>query len=248
MVDMRAKRRFHVPQLRPGSTALPPGEARHASGALRLRAGAAVELFDGVGGSATGKITEIGRDRAIVSVECVDRSAMREGVIVHLGFSEPKGRRLDWLVEKASELGAASLRSVCFERSIRGSAVLTGSRRAHWLGHCVAAAKQSGLNFLPSIEDPTGLGGLAEEAAGSLVVLGQGSHEGRGGLSVREALSQRRGGQEIYVVVGPEGGLTESELSAATDAGFLPVRLGGSTLRIETAAIALLAAVIALAD
>ena len=114
--------------------------------------------------------------------------------------------------------------------------------RHRWVGHCIAAAKQSGLNFLPALEMPCSLTSYLGMERDSLRLLGD---RGSGSLAVPQALSGRRQGQSIVLLVGPEGGLTDAERTAVLDAGFVGTRLGHTTLRIETAAIALLAAVTA---
>jgi 16S rRNA (uracil1498-N3)-methyltransferase len=109
----------------------------------------------------------------------------------------------------------------------------------------VAAAKQCGLNFLPEIHSPAALPDVLAAAGGALRIVGDPADASR---TVAAALADRRGGQEIALLVGPEGGFTEQEHGLVAGAGFIPVRLGRTTLRVETAAVALLAAVIAACD
>lgn len=239
--------RFFVPQLpdRPGRQVdLPPEEARHARSVLRLEPGAAVELFDGRGTVARGVVASLTRKGASVTVDSLAVGA-RPLPQVHVAFAIPKGRRLDWLIEKASELGAASLRAIVFERSVAGGGQLTDAKRSRWQGHCLAAAKQSGLDFLPELpptltleqylgaagesDDPRLLGDLAPDA----VPL------------ARAAASSPRA-RDVHLLIGPEGGLTDGERAGAVQAGFVPVRLGTTTLRVETAVVAMLGALTAL--
>jgi 16S rRNA (uracil1498-N3)-methyltransferase len=157
----------------------------------------------------------------------------------------PKGSRLDWLLEKATELGAASLRPTLFDRSVAGLEELSPAKRERWFGHCVAAAKQSRLDFLPDVAEPAPLPAVLAARGESLGLLGDVEADA---LPLASALGPRRTGQEILVLVGPEGGLVPEERQSAMDAGFLPVRLGHTTLRVETAVIAILAAVSALCE
>lgn len=159
-----------------------------------------------------------------------------------LAFAVPKGRRLDWLLEKAAELGAASLRPVVFQRSVAGGGKPSDSARQRWLAHCIAAAKQCGLNFLPEILPHLGLDVFLSEARGRPVVLGDTGEDAAGVPAALKDLQIEAGGK-IGVLVGPEGGLTDDERSAALAAGCIPVRIGRMDLRIETAAVALLAAI-----
>jgi len=244
MAREAARRRFFVEAIPAGGeVALPPEEAHHALRVLRLRAGDAVELFDGRGGVAAGRIALAERGRAAVEVQSVGPAAPRVGPAVHLAFAVPKGKRLDWLLEKATELGAASLRAVVFARSVAGGEELTPARRRRWQGHCVAAAKQCGLDLLPGIEPTTDVEGLLAASSGRLGLLGAASDDAR---ALPDALA-RRDGRDVVVAVGPEGGLCDDEVERFAAAGFVPVRLGWTVLRTETAAVALLAAVTALA-
>lgn len=239
--------RFFTNDLSPAEIALAPGEAHHAMRVLRLAPGAEVELLDGRGGSARGLIAAGGRREVVVTVGERMPAAPRPRPAFHLAFAVPKGKRLDWLLEKATELGAASLRPVVFERSVAGpqAGPLPQAKRARWLERCIAAAKQCGLNWLPAVEEPVDLPTFlaAARGKGTFAVLGSGDPSAR---PLAEALMLRPPGWDICLLVGPEGGLTGDERAAALAAGLLPARLGRYTLRIETAAIALLAAVTAI--
>jgi 16S rRNA (uracil1498-N3)-methyltransferase len=251
MVETEKRPRFFVPDLpaeAPSRAELPPAEAHHALHVLRLRAGAAVELFDGRGQCAEGRIADAARRRVTVAVERAwteSRPAPGAPGLVHLAFAVPKGSRADWLVEKATELGVASLRPTVFERSVAGKEPLSAAKRERWLGHCAAAAKQAQVNWLPAIEDAAPLGDLLARAAGALVLVGDTAPEA---VPILEALARRRKGEDILIVVGPEGGLTDAERATLRAGGAVAVRLGRTTLRIETAALALAAAAIASAE
>ena len=241
--------RFYVPDLTEGAeVALPPAEAHHAAHVLRLGPGAAIELFDGRGRAAEARITAVRRGQVTAAVGAVRGPALRAEPRVRLAFAVPKGSRLDWLLEKTTELGVAALRPVRFERSVAGAGDFSDAKRAKWLGHCIAAARQSGLNWLPDLQDPLPLAeflsdagpGLFGDLAGDAVTVPQAMARLRGSAAPGTPLA---GG--ITVLVGPEGGLTDAEREAVRAAGLLPARLGRTTLRIETAAVALVAATIA---
>jgi 16S rRNA (uracil1498-N3)-methyltransferase len=228
---------------------LSPGEAHHAMHVLRLPAGAEVELFDGQGGLATGRIVEARRAEVAVRIDTRRSAGRRPQPTVHLAFAVPKGSRLDWLLEKAAELAAASLRPVVFERSVAGAVAgkLGAAARQRWLAHCVAAAKQSGLDWLPVIEDPVPLGDMLTRAlTGPEGYFGVVGVLDGGARPLREVLGHCPPGRDICLLVGPEGGMTHKEVTDAVSAGFVPTRLGRTTLRVETAAIALLAATMAI--
>ena len=262
---------------------LPQAEAHHAAHVLRLRAGDAVELFDGCGGSARGRLARVAkRDVTVMITEASSGgpATARRGPIIALAFAVPKGSRLDWLLEKATELGVASLEPVLFERSVAGGDELSDAKRARWMGHCIAAAKQSGSDYLPALCRPRPLaefarqssaavriyGALAADAVPPARVLTDGAAaraltgSAAAGALKAGAASTVKGGAPagtvtagaaagtLAIVVGPEGGLTDAERQALHAARFIPVRLGHTTLRIETAALALVAAALALAD
>ena len=241
--------RFFIP-VDPDSTpgrdaviALPATEAHHAAHVLRLREGNPVELFDGRGGVAQGSIEYVRKGEVRVRIDAVHQRQERPLPRLHLAFAVPKGRRLDWLLEKATELGAASLEPVRFERSVAGPDDLSGARRERWLGHCIAAAKQARLDFLPDLAPPAALAHFA-----AMMRPGIYGHVGRGALPVTEAVARLGQVQAISILIGPEGGLTEDERALLDRAGLIAVRLGRTVLRVETASLALLAAVQSLWD
>ncbi len=237
--------RFFVDSLGEGRIALPASEAHHAARVLRLETGDSVCLLDGRGGSAIGRLVEIKKGHALVEVEQLERTDARGLPRVHLAFAVPKGKRLDWLLEKACELGAASLQAVIFSRSVAGGDRLNDSQRERWRGHCIAAAKQAGLRFLPEIHQPTP---LAEYLTGKvdgekvLVIFGDAAEDA---TAMSEVLAEYETAPpaDIRLLVGPEGGFTDAERQQMLASGCRPVRIGRTTLRVETAALALLASV-----
>jgi len=244
---MERHNRFFVEDLGGEVVALSAGESHHAMHVLRLGVGGAAELFDGRGGLADGTIVEARHGKVSVAVVGRRHAGTRPRPVIHLAFAVPKGKRLDWLLEKATELAAGSLTPVSFERSVVEPGELGGAKRERWLGHCVAAAKQSALAWLPELHEPQPLKDfLARFAqAGQVGLVGSPGPDAGG---VNEALVATpvdpAGG--ICLLVGPEGGLTDAEYAAARNAGFIPARLGGTILRTETACVALLAAVTAI--
>jgi len=241
-MHVRARtRRFHAPDLGGSDARLSDTEAHHAIHVLRLKSGDEVELFDGRGTAARATIASV--RRGCVTLRLGRRTTSEPvGPAVRLAFAVPRGARMNWLLEKATELGAASIQPVAFARGTPGAASTSPAKRRRWTGHCIAAAKQCGLNFLPELRPPVGLAEFLAVGIDGPRLLG---NTGEGAVSLCEALADRGGG-EITLLVGPEAGLTETERRAAVDAGFAPVRIGRTTLRIETAAIAVLAATIAI--
>jgi 16S rRNA (uracil1498-N3)-methyltransferase len=235
--------RFYVPALSAGQVAVTDGEAHHGLHVLRLAAGAAVELFDGQGHAARATVVETTRHELRCQAD-PPTSSPPPTPPVTLAFAVPKAKRLDWLLEKATELGVRTLQPVIFERSVAGGEKLSASKRERWIGHCISAAKQCGLNHLPTLAEHCSLEALLAAPPEGLKLLGDGEAEtpslGSQGEAIRAAL-------RVTVLVGPEGGLSGQERSLAVEGGFQPVRLGETTLRVETAAVALLAALRTLA-
>ncbi len=243
---MSTETRLYVESLEGRVVGLGQAEAHHATHVLRLRAGAAVELFDGRGGRARGRIAHVHRSEA--TVEIVEHLPAAGPLLprLHLGFAVPKGKRLDWLLEKATGRSDAAASSVVFERSVAGEDELSDHKRQRWLGHCVSAAKQCGLDVLPELAPPASVQDFAcaARSAGWLGLVGDLSESC---VTLTQALARRQE-RDVALLVGPEGGLTDAERRALGEAAFLSVRMGSTTLRIETAAVALLAACRALCE
>lgn len=236
--------RFYTESLSADRVVLPPGETHHALNVLRLKRNAEVELFDGRGHAASGVLVETPKSGAVVELTRHHPQIPRPTPRLHLAFSVPKGKRLDWLLEKATELGAASIRPVVFQHSI-SSGEMSDSKAQRWETHCVSAAKQCGLNFLPEILPPCSPQELLTRSPEIRWMVGDG-RANFGSLSGLSWEAFREG--DLGLIVGPEGGITAEEMHSLVAGGVLPVRLGYTTLRIETAAIALMAAVWALCE
>ena len=234
--------RFYCPApLQTGlALSLPPGAARHVQ-VLRMQPGDVITLFNGEGGEFEATVTRMGRSDVDVEVGMhhpVEREAPCQ---VHFLAGITANERMDWLVEKATELGAASITPVMAERSVLK---LKGERAdkklAHWQGVAVAAAEQCGRNRVTRIDNACTLAQwLAQHpvSAGSGVRLVLSLSEGTRPLA--EAV---QGQMAVTLLSGPEGGLSPAEEALALSAGFVPVTLGPRVLRAETAPLAVLAA------
>ena len=230
--------RFHVPLplAAHARLALPAGAARHVQ-VLRLQPGMAVTLFDGRGGEWDATIARMGRSDVEVEVgahHAVEREAARA---VHLAVGLMAAERMDWLVEKATELGAASLTPVLTSRSsLRLAGERAAKKCAHWQAVAVAACEQSGRNRLLDVRQTLSLQEYLHHAVESERWL----------LSLDAAAPGLRAGAlaaaaPITLLSGPEGGLAPDEEAAARAAGFAPLSLGPRVLRAETAPLAALA-------
>ena len=226
--------RVHVDvELQTGRRLTVEGSAgNHISRVLRLRVGDALTLFNGQGGEYAGSIDEIRRDTVVVSIlerRDVDRESPCQLTLAQ-GIS--RGERMDWVVQKATELGVWQIAPIFTERSIVQLDEKQASRKLqHWRSIAIAACEQSGRNRVPQITQPVGLYELLEKrtSSGTALLLSPGAP-----LRIADLAST---GTQITVLIGPEGGLADVEQQAAVKAGFTPVRLGPRVLRTETAAV-----------
>jgi 16S rRNA (uracil1498-N3)-methyltransferase len=230
-----APRFFVESGLRVGATIeLPDAVAHHAQHALRLRDGAAIVLFDGRGGEYAARL--IAGRHATAEVLGFDPVERESPLAVTLIQSFVPNEKLDWIVEKSTELGAARIVLAPTARSV---ARLDGERlarkRVHWREVAIAACCQCGRNRLPEIRDaPTFTAALelARDCEARLLLA-----PGAG-----ESLMRHARAPSIAVAIGPEGGFSEQEIALAQRAGFVIAALGPRVLRTETAGPAALAA------
>ena len=229
---------------------LPAGAARHVQ-VLRLQPGSAITLFNGgpdVGGSPGGEfdavVTRMGRSDVQVQVGAhhpVEREAARA---VHLVVGMPANDRMDWLVEKATELGVASLQPLMTERSVlRLSGERAEKKVAHWQSVAIAACEQCGGNRVPVVHEVLTLAAWAKAptTASTGLLLSLQPHT-RPLREVMAAPALAHGSTTF--LSGPEGGLSPAEEALALARGFVPVTLGPRVLRSETAALAALVALL----
>lgn len=235
--------RFHcaVPLSSGTTLTLPPGAARHVQ-VLRLQPGHEITLFDGAGGEYTATVERMSRSEVSVHVGAHDPVEREAPHAVHLAVGMPANERMDWLVEKATELGVASIQPLV---TAHGVLRLAGERAdkkvAHWQAVAVASCEQCGRNRVPQLWPvrpfADWLGTLPEAGAdGARHVLS--FADGAEGTAAIAAAAQRR----FTVLSGPEGGLSAAEEAEALRHGFTPLTLGPRVLRAETAALAVLVA------
>jgi 16S rRNA (uracil1498-N3)-methyltransferase len=233
--------RFHCPvPLNAGAELeLPAASARHVQ-VLRHQPGDAITLFNGEGGQWQATILRMGRSDVAVRVdtfEAVDREPQRR---VHLALGMPANDRMDWLVEKATELGVASVQPLHTAHSVlRLSGDRATKKQAHWQSVAVAACEQCGGNRVPVVQPVAELAAwlrTASDVAPLRCVLSL----AEGARPLTEVLRATAADTPVLFLSGPEGGLSVQEDTQARAAGFVPVKLGPRVLRAETAALAAL--------
>lgn len=223
---------------------LPPRAALHLVRVLRLSTGAALAVFDGQGHEHAATIETLRGERITVRLGAPITPAAESPLAITLAQGVSRGERMDFAVQKATELGVARIVPLLCERSVvRLDAAQAERKREHWQGVAASAAEQCGRAVVPEVAAPRTLvehlGRTAPAAAG----------EARLVLAPRSAAGPRQlpeGLARLELLVGPEGGLSEPEFAAATRCGFAPLRLGPRTLRTETAALAAVAVLQAL--
>lgn len=232
---MRLTRIYVEQELIPGTTVeLSRDTATHLARVLRARSGDELILFNGNGGEFQGAVDSVRGSRVTASVGAgsdIDRDSPFSVTLVQC---VPRGDRMDFIIQKATELGVARIVPVLSRRSVvRLDAPQAQSKAAHWRAVAINACEQCGRNRLPVIETPCELINYLGSAAASSnrFVLEADSASSAAPTSLD-------GGAEIGV--GPEGGFAAEELDAFKIAGFVRIQLGPRILRTETAAIAAL--------
>ena len=216
---------------------LPPHSGMHLTRVLRMKVGAALVVFDGAGHEHEAAICAVHGDRIEVLVGAPRPSPSPSPLAITLSQGVSRGERMDYAVQKATELGVHRIVPLLCERSVvRLDADQAARKLEHWNGVAIAAAEQCGRAELPEILPPRRLAEhLAAARAGTglkLVLAPQAA------TSLRELPPVAA----VEILIGPEGGLADEELSLAAFAGYAGVRLGPRVLRTETAAAAAIAA------
>ena len=239
--------RFHVPALAPSGEQRLTGDLAHRiARVLRMPAGERVRLFDGSGREVVAVLA--GVTAQAVSVRLLDEllPAPPEPRL-HLYQALIRPNRFDWLLEKATELGATTLTPVVSERVQVRRSELGPSRAARWARIIVEACEQCGRRTLPELRDPRSFSEALAEASGVIVLAWETARGDAPALGTALRNLQRDGvdaaadGAEVSLFIGPEGGFAVAEVAAARERGVVVVSLGPRILRAETAALAALA-------
>jgi 16S rRNA (uracil1498-N3)-methyltransferase len=230
---MRLSRFFVDLPLALGEHQLPEAQAHYIGRVLRLAEGDSVQLFNGLGQEYLATLLQVGKKTLSVRVDEV-MPGMAEGALrIHLGQGLSRGERMDWAIQKATELGVSELTPIVSERcEVRLKDERADKRLAHWRQVAISACEQSGRSTLPLIHPPVVLADwlAACEAELKLVLH-----------PVAAPLSSHAAPASLAFLIGPEGGLSDAEVERAQQAGFHAARLGPRVLRTETAPVVALA-------
>jgi len=240
---MRLTRCFVPPPLAVGDTRLLPEDvSTHVARVLRARAGQLLTLFDGRGGEYQATILAIDRRGVRVQID-LHRAIERESSLnVTLLQALARGERMDFITQKATELGAAAIVAWIAERSVvRLNGAALARRCEHWRAVAISACEQCGRNRVPTIDavaDLASASALTDSASLRLMLAPD---------AERSMTALVQSGSGISLLVGPEGGFSDDELALARQHGFQSCALGPRVLRAETAPLAALAALQAVA-
>ena len=243
-----------IPLVSGAALVLPAGAARHVQ-VLRLQPGDPITLFNGLPMANTTEAAEyaatvlrMGRSDVEVLIGAAHIASRETRQAVHLAIGMPANDRMDWLVEKATELGVASIQPLLTERTVLR---LTGERavkkQQHWQGIAVAACEQCGRNTVPVVHPVMDFNRwisqhIAKPPGQTLVLSLSAATRPLSALMALMAAGAHTSAAPITVLSGPEGGLSPAEESRALQAGFAAATLGERVLRAETAALAALVA------
>ena len=232
--------RFYCPpSLATGATVDLPESVAHHLHVVRMQPGAALTLFDGSGGQYQAVLAEIGKKRASATVIAHQAVEVELPWPVTLAQGLPEGSKMDWIIEKAVELGVAAVQPLAANRSVvRLSAERAEKRHAHWQGVIVAASEQSGRNRLAQLTPLADFNRWIAQPSGAPRIV----------LSPRASQSlalwaQATAPGPVTLMIGPEGGWSEQEEAAAQASGAIALSLGPRVLRTETAGLAALAVI-----
>jgi len=222
------------------SVKLEADSARHIVKVLRMTEGDEVILFNGGGGEYTAVLSQLYKSTVSLQIGCFHDRNTESSLDIQLLQAISRGERMDITIQKAVELGVSSIQPLFTSRC---NVKLTGDRLTkkiiHWQKIAISACEQSGRNRVPVVYEPLDFQQWLDQSDSSSTGLILDPSSGRTCKDLPVM-------QKINLLVGPEGGLTETEISKATAGGFTTVRLGPRVLRTETAALAMISTVQAL--
>jgi 16S rRNA (uracil1498-N3)-methyltransferase len=231
--------RFYCPQpLAEGATIELPEAVAHHLHVVRMQPGAALTLFNGSGGQYAARLADLGKKRASATVEAFEALDAELPWALTLAQGLPEGTKMDWIVEKAVELGAAAVQPLAAQRSVvRLSGERLEKRLAHWQAVVVAASEQCGRNRLAQVAPVADFNRWAAQPGdgGPRILLSPRATQSLAGWA------RATPPQAVTLLVGPEGGFTDQEEDTALASGALALSMGPRVLRTETAGLAALA-------
>lgn len=206
--------------------------AHHAASVLRLKPDQAIVLFNGDGNEYSATITDVDRRKVTVTADACLALTKESPLSLHLGQGIAKGDRMETVLQKSVELGVTEITPLITERcNVKLDEKRWQKKYEQWLKILHGACEQSGRNVIPTLHPATPLAPwLAQSSQQTRVILAPGSEKALSGLDYNH--------HGFRLLIGPEGGLSESEVRQASELGFQPCTMGPRILRTETAALA----------
>lgn len=230
---MRLSRFFIDAPLSLGAHELPEAQAHYIGRVLRMAEGDAVQVFDGSGQEFRGTLAEVGKKRVLVQLDEQFAGQVESPLRIHLGQGLSRGERMDWAIQKATELGVNEITPIFSERcEVRLKDERADKRLLHWRQVAISACEQCGRSTVPVIHPPLLLADWLKQTDAELKLV---LHP------VAEPLVSHARPSSLAFLIGPEGGLSDAEVEQAKTAGYHAARLGPRVLRTETAPVVALA-------
>jgi 16S rRNA (uracil1498-N3)-methyltransferase len=232
--------RFYVPapRIEKGMIRVEGNEVRHIRRVLRLKTKDEIIIFDGLGKEYEGMIVEETPSSVVIKIQNVFSSKKDSSLEVTLAQSLLKGEKMDYLIQKATELGVKEIIPFFSSRSVPLLEKLGKLKRHHrWERIAIEASKQCGRGVIPKIkplQDYSEILQIASPDSFRLILWE------REGIKLKEILERSKEKTKIFSIIGPEGGFSQEEVEEAKRGGFIPVTLGKRILRAETASLCLL--------
>jgi 16S rRNA (uracil1498-N3)-methyltransferase len=230
--------RFHCPlPLAVGDLLALPDHVAHHIQVIRLQAGAMVTLFNGDGNEFGATLTLVEKKRVTVEVKTCTTRSVELPYAITLAQALPESSKMDWIIEKAVELGVAGVQPLSAQRCVvRLSAERAEKRQTHWQGIIVSASEQSGRNRLAHLGQVTDFSRwIAQQDIHRRILLSP-----RADQSLAD-WARHQPPQAVTLVIGPEGGFSDAEENLAIAHGAIALSMGPRVLRTETAGLAALA-------
>ena len=227
-------------QIGPEWTTITGPDVNHIRNVLRMKPGEAVRISDGKGSCYDGTIDTLQSDEIIVRLtgEKMESTELPVEVVLFQGL--PKSDKMEWIIQKNTELGVGAIVPVATSRAVvKLDEKKADSKVKRWNGIAEAAAKQSKRTLIPEVCSVLSFKqALAESATFDVKLMPYENAEGM--AFTRKCIGEIRPGAKVAVFIGPEGGFSEEEVKAASEMGFLPITLGRRILRTETAGMSVL--------
>lgn len=234
--------RFFIPQLYTAEMTIKDVDARHISKVLRMQPGDKLQIVSDDGVTAIAEIVSLQSDSVVV--KCLEKLAESHEPSVKITLAQglAKGEKMDFIIQKAVEMGASSIVPVAMEHSVvRLEGAKADKKVERWQKIAEAAAKQSKRDIIPQVQPVQTIQQMLANNDLQHKII---AYECEDRLGLKTALQSCHNLQELLLIIGPEGGISEFELELARKNGAVPVSLGKRILRAETAGVVALSAIL----